>query len=67
MIGHPVAGGDGFIHDFWTVAYQDERAVDAAYNALAEWYGGDRAGQNGEKPSAALPGRPAGRPPAGRR
>ncbi|WP_406452094.1 hypothetical protein OG782_17780 [Streptomyces sp. NBC_00876] len=30
--------------NFWTLAYKDEKTADAAYDALAEYYGGDRVG-----------------------
>ncbi|MEU9088791.1 hypothetical protein [Streptomyces sp. NPDC048428] len=35
---------DGTSLNFWTLAYKDEKAADAAYDALAEYYGGDRVG-----------------------
>ncbi|MEU1347780.1 hypothetical protein [Streptomyces sp. NPDC005795] len=35
--------------DFWTLAYEDEQSAEAAYDALAEYYGGDRVGV-GAKP-----------------
>ncbi|MFF1922273.1 hypothetical protein ACFVW8_17100 [Streptomyces sp. NPDC058221] len=30
--------------NFWALAYKDEKTADAAYDALAEYYGGDRVG-----------------------
>ncbi|MEV0785171.1 hypothetical protein AB0I52_19805 [Streptomyces sp. NPDC050423] len=30
--------------NFWTLAYEDEKTAGAAYDALAEYYGGDRVG-----------------------
>ncbi|MCM2413022.1 hypothetical protein [Streptomyces sp. RKAG290] len=30
--------------NFWTLAYKDEKSADAAYDALAGYYGGDRVG-----------------------
>ncbi|MFI6962035.1 hypothetical protein [Streptomyces sp. NPDC050255] len=35
---------DGTSLNFWTLAYKDEKSADAAYDALAEYYGGDRVG-----------------------
>ncbi|WP_406094945.1 hypothetical protein [Streptomyces sp. NBC_01013] len=35
---------DGTSLNFWTLAYEDEKSADAAYDALAEYYGGDRVG-----------------------
>ncbi len=35
--------------NFWTLAYKDEKAADAAYDALNAYYGGDRVG-GGAKP-----------------
>ncbi|SFY30036.1 hypothetical protein OH786_17880 [Streptomyces atratus] len=42
--------------NFWALAYKDEKAADAAYDILAEWYGGDRVGQNAEKVDLGSPG-----------
>ncbi|MEU9315512.1 hypothetical protein [Streptomyces sp. NPDC048295] len=42
--------------NFWALAYKDEKAADAAYDILAEWYGGDRVGQDAEKVDLASPG-----------
>ncbi|MGW2083956.1 hypothetical protein [Streptomyces sp. NPDC001880] len=35
--------------NFWTLAYKDEKTADAAYDILAEWYGGDRVGRGAEQ------------------
>ncbi|THA76537.1 hypothetical protein E6R60_13150 [Streptomyces sp. A0642] len=35
---------DGTSLNFWTLAYKDEKSADAAYDVLAEHYGGDRVG-----------------------
>ncbi|MEU1469491.1 hypothetical protein ABZ434_14855 [Streptomyces sp. NPDC005761] len=35
---------DGTSLNFWALAYKDEKAADAAYDALAAYYGGDRVG-----------------------
>lgn len=40
---------DGTSLDFWTLAYEDEKSAEAAYDVLAEYYGGDRVGV-GAKP-----------------
>ncbi|MFJ2585851.1 hypothetical protein [Streptomyces sp. NPDC087538] len=42
--------------NFWVLAYKDEKTADAAYDVLAEWYGGDRVGQNAEKVEIGDPG-----------
>lgn len=42
--------------NFWALAYKDEKAADAAYDVLAEWYGGDRVGQDAEKVDLGSPG-----------
>ncbi|MFF8915929.1 hypothetical protein ACF08M_22020 [Streptomyces sp. NPDC015032] len=42
--------------DFWALAYKNEKAADAAYDALAGWYGGDRVGVNAEKMDLGSPG-----------
>ncbi|MGW7705004.1 hypothetical protein [Streptomyces sp. NPDC054771] len=35
--------------NFWVLAYEDEKAADAAYDVLIKWYGGDRVGQHARK------------------
>lgn len=30
--------------NFWVLAYKDEKAAETAYDAMAQWYGGDRVG-----------------------
>ncbi|MFJ2496231.1 hypothetical protein [Streptomyces sp. NPDC087539] len=35
--------------NFWVLAYEDEKAADAAYDVLIKWYGGDRVGQDARK------------------
>ncbi|MEE1773433.1 hypothetical protein PUR34_36035 [Streptomyces sp. JV185] len=42
--------------NFWALAYKDERAADAAYDILADWYGGGRVGQDAEKVDLGSPG-----------
>ncbi|MEU2129117.1 hypothetical protein [Streptomyces sp. NPDC018352] len=42
--------------NFWVLAYKDEKTADAAYDVLAQWYGGDRVGQNAEKVEIGDPG-----------
>ncbi|MFD4941551.1 hypothetical protein ACFVYE_12525 [Streptomyces sp. NPDC058239] len=51
-----VRKADATTLDFWALAYKDEKAADAAYDALAEWYGGDRVGQNAERVDLGSPG-----------
>ncbi|MFI5744672.1 hypothetical protein ACIBBE_01860 [Streptomyces sp. NPDC051644] len=51
-----VRKADATTLNFWTLAYKDEKAADAAYDALAEWYGGDRVGRNAEKVDLGSPG-----------
>lgn len=35
--------------NFWVLAYEDEKAADAAYDTLIGWYGGDRVGLDARK------------------
>ncbi|MGW0958234.1 hypothetical protein ACWD4K_04130 [Streptomyces gelaticus] len=67
-------GTSSFVHkadattlNFWTLAYKDEKTADAAYDVLAEWYGGDRVGVNAEPVDLGTPGaeREANRAPVG--
>ncbi|MFD0340871.1 hypothetical protein ACFVH0_19680 [Streptomyces sp. NPDC127117] len=51
-----VRKADATTLNFWTLAYKDEKAADAAYDVLIKWYGGDRVGQNAEKVEIGSPG-----------
>ncbi|WP_405714475.1 MULTISPECIES: hypothetical protein [unclassified Streptomyces] len=44
-----VRKADGTSLNFWTLAYEDEKTAEAAYDVLAEWYGGDRVGVGAEQ------------------
>ncbi|MET9655950.1 hypothetical protein [Streptomyces sp. NPDC006510] len=51
-----VRKADATTLNFWTLAYKDEKAADAAYDVLIKWYGGDRVGVNAEKVDLGSPG-----------
>ncbi|MEL5956127.1 hypothetical protein AADR41_15380 [Streptomyces sp. CLV115] len=44
-----VRKADATTLNFWTLAYEDEKTAEAAYDVLAEWYGGDRVGVGAEQ------------------
>lgn len=47
---------DGTLLNFWAFAYKKEKEADTAYEALAEYYGGDRVGVGAEPVEIGEPG-----------